>query len=226
MRKYKYLDIATVTFVVVLLLSNFVASNKFSQIKDFAFGSGIIFFPASYLLGDILTEVYGYSQTRRVIWIGFGFMLLSVLAIQIILWLPPANDWPNQKAYETVFSNTPRTVFSSIFAFWAGEFSNSYTLAKMKLLTSGKYLWTRTIGSTIIGEGVDTLIFYPLAFGGLPSFPWQLIFSVMVANYILKVLWEVIATPFTYKVVAYLKKVENEDYYDYKTDFSPFTLAN
>ena len=225
MKSYKYLDIATVSFVVVLLLSNFVANNKFSQIGSFAFGSGIIFFPASYLLGDILTEVYGYSKSRRVIWIGFGFMLLSTLVVQIILWLPSAQGWLNQKAYEAVFSNTGRTVFSSILAFWAGEFANSYTLAKMKIITSGKYLWTRTIGSTIVGEGVDTLIFYPLAFGGLLSFPWHLIFSVMLANYFLKVMWEVIATPVTYKVVAYLKKVENEDYYDTKTNFNPFVAS-
>ena len=226
MKQYKYLDIATVAFVVILLLSNLVANNKFSQIGNFAFGSGIIFFPVSYLLGDVLTEVYGYSKTRRVIWIGFSFMLISVLAIQIILWLPPANGWLNQSAYETVFKNAPRTVFSSILAFWAGEFANSFTLAKMKIITSGKYLWTRTIGSTIVGEGVDTLIFYPLAFGGLLSFPWHLIFSVMVANYCLKVLWEVIATPVTYKAVAYLKRVENEDYFDYKTDFSPFVAGS
>ncbi|MBI3590105.1 MAG: queuosine precursor transporter [Candidatus Melainabacteria bacterium] len=224
MKSYKYLDIATVTFVVVLLLSNFVANNKFAQISKFAFGSGIIFFPISYLLGDILTEVYGYAKSRRVIWIGFSAMLISTLAIQIVLCLPPAHDWPNQKAYETVFSNAPRTVFSSMLAFWAGEFANSFTLAKMKILTGGKYLWTRTIGSTVIGEAVDTLIFYPLAFGGLIAFPWHLIFSVMAANYTLKVLWEVIATPFTYKAVAFLKKQEHEDYYDYKTDFSPFAM--
>ena len=226
MKQYRYLDIATVTFVVVLLLSNLIANNKFSQINNFAFGSGVIFFPISYLLGDILTEVYGYSKSRRVIWIGFTAMLISVLFIQIILWLPPAHGWPNQKAYEIVFSNTGRTVFSSILAYWAGEFANSFTLAKMKILTKGKYLFTRTIGSTIVGEAVDSLIFYPLAFGGLIAFPWHLIFSVMIANYTLKVLWEVIATPITYKVVAFLKAKENEDFYDYKTDFSPFKIES
>lgn len=224
MKKYKYLDIATVAFVVILLLSNFISNNKVAQIGNFVFGSGIIFFPASYLLGDILTEVYGYSKSRRVIWIGFAALLVSVVFIQIVLALPPAHDWPNQQAYEIVFSNTPRTVFSSIFAFWAGEFANSFILAKMKILTKGKHLWTRTIGSTVVGEGVDTLIFYPLAFGGLAAFPWHLIFSVMVANYVLKVCWEVLATPFTYKIVSYLKRKENEDYYDYKTDFNPFLL--
>lgn len=225
MKRYKYLDLITVIFVVVLLLSNLVANNKISQVQNFVFGSGIIFFPLSYLIGDILTEVYGYSKSRRVNWIGFGSMILSIIAIQIILFLPPADGWNNQSAYETVFSNVPRTVIASVIAFWAGEFSNSFTLAKMKILTKGQFLWTRTIGSTIIGEAVDTLIFYPLAFGGLASFPWHLIFKVMAANYTLKVLWEVIATPLTYKIVSFLKKKEHEDYYDYKTDFSPFVLS-
>lgn len=224
MKQYKYLDICTVIFVVILLLSNFVAVNKASQIGGFTFGSGVVFFPISYLIGDILTEVYGYSRSRRVIWIGFGAMIFSVIFVYVILNLPPSPEWHNQSAYETVFANATRTVFSSILAFWAGEFMNSFTLAKMKILTSGKYLWTRTIGSTIVGEGVDTLIFYPLALGGLPSFPWHLIFAVMCGNYIIKVLWEVIATPVTYKVVAYLKRVENEDFYDRKTDFNPFSM--
>lgn len=224
MKRYKYLDIATVVFVISLVLSNVVANNKFSQIGNFAFGSGIIFFPLSYLIGDILTEVYGYSRSRRVIWMGFGAVIFSAMAVQLILWMPPAGGWHNQRAYETVLGNVPRTVFSSVLAFWAGEFSNSYTMAKMKIFTSGKYLWTRTVGSTLIGEGVDTLIFYPLAFGGLANFPWSLIFSVMAANYFLKVMWEVIATPITYKIVVFLKKHEHEDYFDYKTNFSPFAV--
>ena len=224
MKPYKYLDIITVIFVVILLLSNFIAVSKASKIGNFIFGSGVIFFPISYLVGDILTEVYGYSKSRRVIWIGFGALIFALIFVHVILFLPPAPDWHNQKAYEIVFGNTPRSVFSSILAYFCGEFANSYTLAKMKIITNGKFLWTRTIGSTIIGEGVDTLIFYPLALGGLLSFPWHLIFSVMFGNYIIKVLWEVIATPVTYKVVSYLKQKENEDYYDYKTDFNPFTI--
>ncbi len=224
MKQYKYLDIATVIFVVVLFLSNFIAHNKFAQIGNFVFGTGIIFFPVSYLLGDLLTEVYGYAASRRVIWIGFFVLLISAVSIQIILAIPPATGWNNQRAYMTVFGNSLRTVLCSILAFWSGEFTNSFTLAKMKIWTGGKYLWTRTIGSTIVGEAVDTLIFYPLAFGFLSGFPWHLIFKVMLANYTLKVLWEVIATPFTYKVVSFLKKQEHEDYYDYKTDFSPFKM--
>lgn len=224
MKQYKYLDIATVAFVVTLLLSNFIGNSKITQLGNFTFTSGIILFPLSYLLGDILTEVYGYSKSRRVIWIGFSALVISVILVQIMIWMPPAKGWPNQKIFEAMFSNAPRTVICSILAFWAGEFANSFTLAKMKILTGGKYLWTRTIGSTIIGEGVDTLIFYPLAFGGLAAFPWHLIFSVMISNYILKVLWEVVATPVTYKIVTFLKQNEHEDYYDYKTNFSPFVL--
>lgn len=222
-KRYKYLDIITVGFVTVLLISNLIANGKFAQIGNFVFGVGVILFPMSYLFGDILTEVYGYSKSRRVIWIGFCTLIIATIIVQIFLWLPPAEGWNKQDAYEKVLGNMPRIVICSMLAFWAGEFTNSFTLAKLKILTQGKHLWMRTIGSTIAGESVDSLIFYPLAFGGLESYPWHLILKVMIANYILKVLWEVIATPVTYKVVAYLKKVENEDYYDYDTNFSPFS---
>ena len=225
MKSYKYLDIATVAFVVTLFFSNFIGNSKVSQLGPFTFTTGLVLFPLSYLLGDVLTEVYGYSKSRRVIWLGFGSLLVSILLVQLMIWLPPANEWHNQKAYETIFSNSFRTTISSIIAFWAGEFTNSFTLAKMKILTKGKHLWTRTIGSTVVGEGVDTLIFYPLAFGGLLAFPGHLIFAIMASNYILKVMWEVFATPFTYKIVAFLKKKEHEDYYDYKTDFNPFVTG-
>ena len=225
MKPYKYLDIATVAFVVTLFLSDFVGNAKVAHIGTFTFTSGVILFPFSYLLGDVLTEVYGYSKSRRVIWIGFIALVISVVLVQIMIYMPPAQGWPNQNAYKTIFSNSARVVLCSLLAFWAGEFTNSYTLAKMKIFTNGKHLWTRTIGSTIVGEAVDTLIFYPLAFGGLSAFPWTLIFSIMVSNYILKVLWEVIATPVTYKVVAFLKKQEHEDYFDYKTDFNPFVIS-
>ncbi len=223
-KPYKYLDIAMVTSVVALLLANFAGNSKITQIGQLTFTSGVIFFPVSYLLGDVLTEVYGYSKSRRVIWISFGALIISTIIIQVMIWLPSANEWHNQQAFETVFGNTPRTVVASIIAFWAGEFANSFTLAKMKIITGGKYLWTRTIGSTVVGEGVDSLIFYPVAFAGLTGFSWHLIFSVMICNYTLKVLWEIFATPFTYKVVSYLKKVEHEDFYDYKTDFNPFVV--
>lgn len=221
-KSYKYLDILTVIFVTVLLLSNLISNSKFTEIGGFVFGSGVILFPLSYLLGDVLTEVYGYAKSRRVIWIGFSTLIFATIMVQVFLWMPPAEGWPNQEAYEIVLGNVPRVVISSMLAFWAGEFTNSYTMAKLKIKTSGKHLWTRTIGSTIVGEAVDTLIFYPLAFGGLSSHPWELIFKVMIANYTIKVLWEVFATPFTYKVVNFLKAQENEDYYDVKTNFSPF----
>src|SRR3989338_4378365 len=213
-----------VGFVITLLLSNFAGNSKVTQIGSFTFTAGVILFPLSYLLGDILTEVYGYAKSRRVIWVGFGALIVSVILVQIMICMPPAPGWHNQKAFETIFNNAPRTVIASIFAFWAGEFVNSFTLAKMKIITSGKYLWTRTIGSTVVGEAVDTCVFYPTAFIGVAGFSFHLILSIMISTYILKVIWEVIATPATYALVAYLKKKENEDYYDYKTDFNPFII--
>lgn len=222
MKQYKYLDIAMVAFVVTLLLSNFVSNSKVIHFGIFTSTAGIILFPASYLLGDVLTEVYGYAKSRRVIWVGFCALIISTFLVQLMIWMPPAREWHNQKAFETIFGNAPRVVFASIFAFWCGEFANSFVLAKMKIFTKGKYLWSRTIGSTAVGEAVDSVVFYPLAFAGISSFPWHLIFTIMASNYFLKVMWEVLITPFTYKIVSYLKKVENEDYYDYETDFSPF----
>lgn len=224
MKQYKYLDIVTVAFVVTLILSNFIGNAKVTHFGCFTFVGGVILFPFSYLLGDILTEVYGYSRSRKVIWIAFTSLIISVIFVQAMIVMPPASGWHNQKLFETIFSNSPRVVLCSILAFWAGEFSNSFVMAKMKIFTEGKYLWTRTIGSTVIGEAVDTLVFYPLAFAGLPFFSWELILTIMASNYCLKVLWEVVATPFTYKVVAFLKKQEKEDYYDYDTNFSPFTI--
>lgn len=222
MKSYKYLDIAMVAFVVTLLLSNFVSNSKVIHFGIFTSTAGIILFPASYLLGDVLTEVYGYAKSRRVIWVGFGALIISTILVQLMVWMPSSPHWHNQKAFETIFGNAPRVVFASLFAFWCGEFTNSFVLAKMKILTKGKYLWTRTIGSTVIGEAVDSMVFYPLAFAGLAAFPWHLIFTIMASNYFLKVMWEVLITPFTYKIISYLKKAENEDYYDYKTDFNPF----
>lgn len=221
-KSYKYLDVAMVGFVVALLLSNFIGNAKVTQLGPLTFTSGVILFPLSYLLGDILTEVYGYSKSRRVIWVGFGALVISTILVQIMIWLPPAKEWHNQKVFETIFGGAPRVVISSMIAFWCGEFANSFTLAKLKILTKGKMLWSRTIGSTVVGEAVDSVVFYPLAFAGLAAFPWHLIFAIMASNYFLKVMWEVFMTPFTYKVVSFLKKVENEDYYDYETDFSPF----
>lgn len=224
MKRYKYLDIATVGFVITLFLSNFVGNSKVIQLGHFTSLAGVILFPFSYLLGDVLTEVYGYSKSRRVIWLGFGALIVSAILIQSMIMIPSPISWQNKTAFETIFSNSLRVVACSMLAFWVGEFANSFTLAKMKIATKGKYLWTRTIGSTIVGEAVDSLIFYPLAFTGVAGFSLPLILSIMISNYILKVSWEVIATPATYVIVDFLKKKENEDYYDYKTDFNPFVV--
>lgn len=209
-------------FVAVLLCSNIIGAGKVCAIGDFRFGAGLLFFPISYVFGDILTEVYGYARSRRVVWAGICALIFMSVMSWIAVGLPPAPDWPHQKAYEAVFGATPRIVAASITAYFCGEFSNSYTLAKMKLFFQGKRLWIRTIGSTIVGEGVDSLVFYPLAFYGV----WEndLIIKVLFTNYLLKTLWEVVLTPVTYRVVAYLKRVENEDYYDRDTNFTPFSV--
>jgi queuosine precursor transporter len=183
-----------------------------------------LFFPLSYLFGDILTEVYGYTRSRRVIWAGFGALTFAASMSWVVVEIPPAPDWPHQKSYEFVFGNTPRIVFASLIAFWAGELINSFTLAKMKLWTKGRHLWMRALGSTIAGECVDSVIFYPSAFLGAEGWTTALVLKVMLSNYIVKVLWELVAMPFTYQIVNFLKRVENEDYYDRGTSFNPFTL--
>jgi queuosine precursor transporter len=219
---YKYYDLIMALFVTVLLCSDLIGPAKIWEAGGMKFGAGILFFPISYLFGDILTEVYGYARARKVVWAGFGALVFASLMSWVVLKLPPAQGWSGQEALESVFGGTPRIILASITAYWVGEFSNSYTLAKIKLFTKGKFLFVRTIGSTIVGEGIDSMVFYPLAFWGV----WTAdqIVGVMIGNYVLKVLWEVIATPFTYKIIRFLKRVENEDYYDWKTDFTPFSL--
>ncbi|MBX3277453.1 MAG: queuosine precursor transporter [Acidobacteria bacterium] len=221
-RTYKYYDLMMAAFVTVLLCAAVIGVQKVSTIGPFTFGTGILFFPLSYVFGDVLTEVYGYARSRRVIWAGFGGLIFAAFMSTVIVKMPPSADWPHQAAYDFVFGNTPRIVLASLLAFWAGEFANSFTMAKMKVWTNGRRLWTRTIGSTIVGEGVDSLIFYPLAFLGI----WtpKVVLAVMCTNYVFKVMWEVIATPVTYQLVNFLKRAENEDYYDRATDFNPFTL--
>ncbi|MFO0889562.1 MAG: queuosine precursor transporter [Isosphaeraceae bacterium] len=218
-RVYRYYDLLMVAFVTVLICSEFIAAGKVARLASFNFGAGVVFFPLSYLFGDILTEVYGYSRSRKVIWAGFAALIFSTFMSWVILTLPPSDAWPHQSAWETVFSNSWRIVAASLLAFLAGEWVNSVVLAKMKVWTNGKYLWTRTIGSTIAGEAVDSAIFYPLAFIGI----WTnaLVVQVMLMNYFFKVMTEVVLTPFTYKVVNFLKRAENEDYYDVNTNFSP-----
>jgi uncharacterized integral membrane protein (TIGR00697 family) len=228
LRTYKYYDFILGAFVCVLLCSNLIGPAKVAQVHlpvigEFTFGAGVLFFPISYIFGDILTEVYGYARARRVIWSGLGALVFASIMATVVVKLPPAANWHEQAAYESIFGQTPRIVLASITAFFCGEFVNSYTLAKMKLWTHGNALWTRIIGSTICGEGVDSLVFYPAAFLGV--WDTKMVFVVMASNYALKVLWEVLATPLTYRVVAALKRVENEDYYDRDTNFTPFSVG-
>jgi uncharacterized integral membrane protein (TIGR00697 family) len=221
-RTYRYYELVMAAFVTVLLCANLIGAAKVAQVGGFAFGAGVLFFPISYVFGDILTEVYGYARARRVVWAGFSAMIFASFMSAAILAFPPAEGWPHQAAYETVFGSTPRIVLASVVAYFCGEFCNSYVLAKMKLRTNGRLLWTRTIGSTIVGEAVDSLIFYPLAFLGVWATP--LVLQVMVTNYLLKLGWEVAMTPLTYRVVAFLKRAEHEDYFDRNTNFTPFSI--
>jgi uncharacterized integral membrane protein (TIGR00697 family) len=223
-RSYKYYDFVMAAFVCVLLCSNLIGPAKAATFAGFTFGAGVLFFPISYFFGDVLTEVYGYARARKVVWAGFAALAFASFMAWVVVALPPSPNWGNQAAYEAVFGATPRIVAASLIAFWAGELANSYTLAKMKLLTNGKYLWTRTIGSTVVGEGVDSLIFYPLAFWGAQGWTSELVLKVMLTNYVLKTSWEILATPLTYKVVNWLKRAEQEDYYDRNTNFNPFKL--
>ena len=221
-RVYKYYDLVMAAFVTVLLCANLIGASKVATLFGFTFGAGVLFFPISYIFGDVLTEVYGYARSRRVVWAGFGALLFASVMSLAILAFPPAPGWPHQTAFETVFGNTWRISLASMFAYLCGEFCNSFVLAKMKIRTEGRFLWMRTIGSTIIGEAVDSLIFYPLAFGGV--WPAEQVMAVMMSNYMLKVGWEVVNTPITYRVVNFLKRVESEDYFDRNTDFTPFSL--
>ena len=217
---FRYYDLVMAAFVAVLLLSNVIGAAKLSEVGGYVFGAGILFFPVSYVLGDVLTEVYGYARARRVIWAGFGALIFMAFMGWAVVAMPPAPGWPNQPAYEAVFGQVWRIVLASITAFWAGEFVNSYVLARMKVWTGGRYLWTRTIGSTVFGQGVDSLIFYPIAFWGI--WPTEQVVTVMLTNWALKVAWEAALTPVTYVVVGTLKRREGVDLYDEDTDFTPF----
>lgn len=224
---FRYFDFVMAAFVAIILLSNVIGAGKVAQIwlpgvGYWPFGAGILFFPISYVIGDVLTEVYGYARARRVIWAGTAAVLFMAFMSFVVVALPPAPDWKNQAAYETIFGQVPRIVFASVLAFWAGEFVNSYVLARMKLWTGGKQLWSRTIGSTVAGQAVDSLIFYPLAFWGAEGWTNALVLQVLVTQWVLKVSWEVLLTPFTYLVVNFLKRREGIDVFDDKTDFTPF----
>ena len=220
-KNYKYLGTISVFFVAVLLISN-VASAKIVDFGWFTFDGGTLLFPLSYIFGDILTEVYGYKRSRKVIWLGFFMALLMSLVFIIVGRLPSAPGWNAQAAYDAILGLTPRLVIASLIAYASGEFSNSYILAKMKIFTKGKMLWTRTIGSTVVGELIDSTIFISIAFWGI--LPDSLLFTLIVSNYIFKTSVEIIFTPLTYKIIGFLKNREAEDYYDSNTNFSPFSL--
>ncbi len=221
-RHYRYFDLVMAAFVVVLVCSGVIGAPKVSEVFGLPFGAAVIFFPFSYIFGDILTEVYGYARARRVVWAGFAGLGFASLMSAIVVAMPPAPGWNDQAAFETVFAQTPRIALASLIAYWAGEFANSYVLAKMKVWMEGRALWMRTIGSTIVGQFVDSLLFYPLAFLGV--WPAEQVLKVLVLNYFIKVGVEALMTPATYMVVRALKRAENEDYYDRNTRFTPFSL--
>ena len=228
-RQYRYYEFVMAAFVTVLICANLIGPAKISQVElpvlgTLVFGAGVLFFPISYVFGDILTEVYGYARARRVIWAGFAGLAFASFMATVVVALPPAPFWQNQQAYEIAFGTAWRVAGASMIAYFCGEFVNSFVLAKMKIATAGKWLWTRTIGSTIAGEAVDSALFYPLAFYGAGIIPNDRLIQVMLFQFVAKVSVEVVFTPVTYKVVAALKRAEHEDYYDRHTDFSPFTL--
>lgn len=221
MKSYRYLDLITAAFVTVLIVSN-IGSTKILTLGPLTFDGGTILFPLAYIFGDVLTEVYGYKASRRVIWTGFVCLALTAVTLGVIDLLPPASDWGLQDAYHAILGQAPRLVIASLIAYFAGEFTNSVVLAKLKVRTEGRWLWARTIGSTLVGEGVDTSIFLLVAFLGV--LPNELLWAIFISNYIFKVGIEVLFTPITYQVVAFLKRAETEDYYDRNTDFNPFAM--
>ena len=224
---FRYYDLVMAAFVTILLLSNLIGASKPSYITlpdgtQWSFGAGVLFFPVSYVIGDVLTEVYGYARARRVIWTGFAALAFMAFMSWVVVNLPAADSWNGQSSYEKVFGNTWRIVAASMIAFWAGEFANSFVLAKMKVWTKGKHLWSRTIGSTFVGQGLDSLIFYPLAFYGLAGWPPELLWQVVLSQWAIKTAWEALLTPVTYTAVGWLKRREGVDVFDTATDFSPF----
>ncbi len=227
-RQYRYYDFVMAAYVCILLCSNLIGPAKETSIHipflgTFTFLAGVLFFPISYIFGDILTEVYGYGRDRRVVWAGFAALVFASIMAAVVVHLPPsAGSLDNQAAVEAIFGNTPRIVLASILAFLCGTFVNSYVLAKMKIWTRGRWLWTRLVGSTLCGEFIDSVIFYFVAFYG--RVPRGELLGLMFTQYLLKSGWEIVAAPLTYRIVAFLKRTENEDYYDTDTNFTPFSL--
>jgi uncharacterized integral membrane protein (TIGR00697 family) len=228
-RSYRYFDLVMVAFVVVLVCSNLIGPAKAAQLQlpfigAVTFGAGVIFFPISYIFGDVLTEVYGYARARKVIWAGFGALIFAAVMSAVVVALPPAPGWPNQQVYEIAYGNTWRVVAASMAAYFCGEFVNSYVLARMKVADGGKRMWARFVGSTIAGEAVDSALFYPLAFWSSGIMPNELVATLVVSQFVTKTLVEIAFLPVTYRVVAFLKAAEHEDFYDRGTDFNPFHL--
>ncbi len=224
-REYRYLDVISVVFVVVLLISNITAIKplRLPEWFPFAMDGGNLLFPISYIFGDVLVEVYGYARARRVIWLGFAINALASIVFGIVAAWPAAPGWELEDAFVSILGQVPRVVIASLIAFWCGSFANSYIMAKMKLLTKGRWLWTRTVGSTVIGQLVDSLLFTVVGFAGLWS--GSLMLSVIAGNYLFKVAYEALATPITYAVVGFLKKAEETDAYDRDTNFNPFRMG-
>ncbi len=227
MKNFKFYDLILGAYVCILLCANLIGPAKVTTVHlpvvgSITFIAGVLFFPISYLFGDILTEVYGYARDRRVVWSGFVALVFAAIMAAVVVQLPPADSWHDQAAVETIFGNTWRIVMASITAFLCGSFVNSYVLAKMKIWTNGRWLWTRTVGSTLCGELVDSALFTFIAFAGR----WEIgqVISVTITQYVLKSGWEIVATPLTYWVVGSLKRVEQEDYFDRDTNFTPFSL--
>jgi len=223
MRRYRYLDALTTAFVVILLVSNLVA-QKVCRFGPFAVSGAILLFPITYIFGDIFTEIYGYAASRRAIWLGFFGTALLWAVSALVLALPTDPGWHNQQAFATVFGFIPRILAASLVAFWAGEFANSYTMARLKLLNNGRWLWTRTVGSTVAGQAVDTTLVIALTFGGVV--PVHTLGSMILTGYLLKVGYEVLATPLTYAVIHWLKRAEGTEAFDNHTDFNPFHFAD
>jgi uncharacterized integral membrane protein (TIGR00697 family) len=222
LRTYRHFDLLLAIFIVILLVSNLVG-QKLCSIGPFVLSGAQLLFPITYIFGDVFTEVYGYSASRRAIWLGFlANGLLAVMGL-ITVWLPPAPGWPNQQAFATVFYQIPRLIVASLIAYWCGEFANSYTLAKMKLWTGGRMLWTRTVGSTVAGQAVDTVLLYIIGFGG--TAPLSTLARGAASAYLFKVVYEVVATPATYGIVGFLKRSEGLDAFDFKSDFNPFHMG-
>lgn len=230
-RTFRYYDLVMAAFVTVLICSNLIGPAKAAVlhlplIGDVTFGAGVLFFPISYIFGDVLTEVYGYARARKVIWAGFMALAFAALMAAVVVALPPAPGWPNQRVYEIAYGNTWRIVAASMTAYFCGEFVNSYVLAKMKVRDEGKRMWARFTGSTIAGEAVDSMLFYPLAFWNSGIMPNELVATLMVSQFVTKTLVEVAFLPVTYRVVDFLKRAEHEDHYDRDTDFNPFHLES